>query len=97
MAKILGTLRTHWKKSIFFSGAAIYGGNYGKQKYDEYRMMQVYCREALRYGEPPVPVNSVPYHVTVILNPAASGGKARKKFEKYCAPILNLAGMKVIA
>merc|ERR1719510_632025 len=35
------------------------------------------------------------YRVTVILNPVASGGKARKLYEKYCAPLLNLAGMKV--
>merc|ERR1711923_524050 len=35
------------------------------------------------------------YNVTVILNPVASGGKGRKLYEKYCAPLLNLAGMKV--
>ena len=35
------------------------------------------------------------YHVTVILNPAASGGTGRKLFEKYSAPLLHLAGMKV--
>ncbi len=35
------------------------------------------------------------YKVTVILNPAADGGRARKKYEKYCAPVLHLAGVKV--
>merc|ERR1712126_565033 len=35
-----------------------------------------------------------PYHVTVILNPAAQGGKARSKFENFCEPLLHLAGYK---
>merc|ERR1719397_40256 len=35
------------------------------------------------------------YRVTVILNPVASGGEAKKQYEKYCAPLLNLSGMKV--
>ena len=33
--------------------------------------------------------------VTVILNPLASGCNGRKYYEKYCAPLLNLADMKV--
>ena len=37
----------------------------------------------------------VPYHVTVVLNPAAYGGKGRVRFESYCAPLLHLAGIKV--
>ncbi len=37
----------------------------------------------------------VPYHVTVVLNPAACGGKGRARFESYCAPLLHLAGIKV--
>ena len=36
-----------------------------------------------------------PYHVTVVLNPAACGGKGRVRFENYCAPLLHLAGIKV--
>jgi hypothetical protein len=34
------------------------------------------------------------YHVTVILNPVSSGGKGRKLYEEYCAPLLHLAGFK---
>ena len=37
----------------------------------------------------------VPYHVTVVLNPAAYGGKGRVRFESYCAPLQHLAGIKV--
>ncbi len=37
----------------------------------------------------------IPYHVTVVLNPAACGGKGRARFESYCAPLLHLAGIKV--
>ncbi len=33
--------------------------------------------------------------MTVILNPAAHAGKARTRFENYCAPLLHLAGIKV--
>ena len=33
--------------------------------------------------------------MTVILNPVASGGKGRKLYEEYCAPLLHLAGFKV--
>ena len=33
--------------------------------------------------------------MTVILNPAAHSGKARSRFENYCAPLLHLAGLKV--
>jgi hypothetical protein len=59
MAKVLRTLRTHWKKSIFFSGVAAYGVNYGKNKFDEKMMMKAFCKEAVAYGEPPVPVSHV--------------------------------------
>lgn len=95
MARVLKTLRTHWKKSIFFSCVAAYGVNYGKNKFQEKQLMKQYCKEALQYGEPTVPVSHVPYHVTVVLNPATCGGKGRSRFESYCAPLLHLAGIKV--
>lgn len=58
-------------------------------------MMAACCREALSYGSSPLPVAAENYHVTVILNPSASGGNGRKLFEKYSAPLLHLAGFKV--
>ena len=33
--------------------------------------------------------------MTVVLNPAAYGGKGRVRFESYCAPLLHLAGIEV--
>ncbi len=96
MAKVLKTLRNNWKKTVFFTGAGIYGVRFGNQKWTEHNLMKEYCREAAKYGAMTIgSASTKPYHATVILNPAASGGKARTKFEKYCAPILHLAGLKV--
>ena len=49
----------------------------------------------MTYGAGLITRDTPLYRVTVILNPVASGGKGRKYYEKYCAPLLNLAGMKV--
>lgn len=58
--------------------------------------MRDYCRRASVFGQQTFSsAGQKPYHVTVILNPAANNGKGRKQFEKYCAPILHLAGIKV--
>jgi hypothetical protein len=59
MAKMISTLRTHWKKSIFFSGVAGFGLNYAHNKFNEKIMMKNFCKEALAYGEPTVPVSHV--------------------------------------
>ena len=59
MLRTVRTLRTHWKKSIFFSGVAVFGLNYAKNKFDETLMMKNFCKEALAYGEPAVPVSHV--------------------------------------
>ena len=63
MAKLVRTLRTHWKKSIFFSGVLVYGGNYGKQKYEENELMRHYSKLALDFGQKTIPLAAVkPYH-----------------------------------
>jgi len=96
MAKIFQTLRNNWKKSIVFSGALVYGVNYGKDRWKENELMRKFAAEAARFGEKSIPLaNTRSYHVTVILNPAANGGKGRKNYEQYCAPLLHLAGLKV--
>ena len=96
MAKFIQTLRNNWKKSVFFSGVLVYGVNYAKDKWKENDIMRKFAIEAARYGEKSIPLaNTRPYHVTVILNPAANGGKSRKNYEEYCAPLLHLAGLKV--
>ena len=95
MAKIVATLRTHWKKSVFFTAAGIYGLHVANKKLLESALMAKYCAEAAEFGRLEQPLLRPMYNVTVILNPAASKGGARKKFDKYCAPILHLAGIKV--
>ncbi|KAF8786439.1 Acylglycerol kinase like protein [Argiope bruennichi] len=58
-------------------------------------MMRAYCEEAKIYGEKPLPQTMKPKHVTVILNPEANYKKANIQFEKFAAPLLHLAGIKV--
>ena len=94
--RLASTLRTHWKKSIFFTGVGLYGANWYNKKLQDEAFMRELCHEAMNYGSGVIKGADTPlYRVTVILNPVASGGKARKLYEKYCAPLLNLAGMKV--
>ncbi len=95
MAKVLTTLRTHWKKTVFFTAVGCYAADRGRVKYLERRLMRQLCEEAAVYGRVTMPPDAAAYAVTVVLNPAASKGDGRKKYEKYCAPILHLAGLKV--
>lgn len=90
--KIFKTLRNNWKKSTFASAAIAYGINYGKEKYEIESLMRDYCKVAETYGDAPLPPTVKPRQLTVILNPAANRRKAKNMFEKYCAPLLYLAG-----
>ena len=92
---VVTVLRTHWKKSVFFTLAAGYGLNRAKVKLEEKALMREMCREAADFGRAVQPLHSPMFNVTVILNPAASKGSAKNYYEKYCAPILHLAGLKV--
>jgi len=94
--KVGTTLRNNWKKSVFFSLVGGYGLNWYNKKLEDDAYMRALAREAVSFGSGTIQGVSTPsYNVTVILNPVASGGKARKLYEKYCAPLLHLAGMKV--
>lgn len=55
--------------------------------------MHLYCQKAALYGKQPLPPHMKARHVTVILNPNANKRKATDDFEKYCAPLLHLAGI----
>lgn len=57
--------------------------------------MRVYCEKAAKFGAQPIPIDAEPRNITIILNPAANKRKAIDDFEKYCAPILHLAGICV--
>jgi len=89
------TIRNNWKKSVFFSLAGVYGVQWYQKKLEDEAYMRGLAREALNYGSQEISVDAPNYAVTVILNPVASGVKGRTLYEKYCAPLLNLAGLKV--
>lgn len=57
--------------------------------------MREICLEAKKYGEARAPINATLKKVLVILNPAANKRKAEESFEKYCAPVLHLAGFNI--
>jgi acylglycerol kinase len=57
--------------------------------------MRAACREAAKFGDTLIPMERNPTLVTVILNPVANKRKAKKDFEKYCEPLLHLAGLQV--
>ncbi|KAG5328748.1 AGK protein, partial [Acromyrmex heyeri] len=98
MAKVLTllkTVRNNWKKSVVGTAALSYGISYGKQAYDTEQLMRQCCEEVVQYGNTSCSTNIRPRHVTVILNPAAKKRKAKKLFQKYCEPLLHLAGISV--
>lgn len=98
MAKILKffrVIRNNWKKSLVGTAALSYGVSYSKETYEIEQLMRENCETVSKSGDVPLPTNVKPRHVTVILNPAAKKGKAKKLFQKYCEPLLHLAGIAV--
>ncbi|XP_050441791.1 acylglycerol kinase, mitochondrial isoform X2 [Adelges cooleyi] len=98
MAKVIGFLKTiknNWKKSVFFTAVLSYGGKYAKEKYETHLFMTECCKKVAAYGDIPISADQKPKKVTVILNPAANKRNAKADFEKYCAPLLHLAGYSV--
>ncbi|KAG7197447.1 hypothetical protein KM043_013297 [Ampulex compressa] len=98
MSKILNILRTvrnNWKKSTVGVAALSCGISYSKDIYNTDQLMRQYCEDVVKYGDAPCPTNVKHRHITVILNPAARRRKAKKLFEKYCEPLLHLAGIAV--
>jgi acylglycerol kinase len=57
--------------------------------------MRTYCQEASAFGDEKIRVSEPLKKVLVILNPAADKKSSEENFEKYCAPILHLAGFNV--
>ncbi|XP_045447779.1 acylglycerol kinase, mitochondrial [Melitaea cinxia] len=93
--KIGKTLRNNWKKSIFGAVIVYYGASKLKEKYQINILMQAACKEAVKYGDASIPMERNPTVITVILNPVANKRKAKKDYEKYCEPLLLLAGLQV--
>ncbi|KAJ8911340.1 hypothetical protein NQ315_014184 [Exocentrus adspersus] len=89
------TIRNHWKKSTFAAGLVVYGISSGKNYIDTQTLMRDYCQKAACYGNKTIPVHISPRSITIILNPNANKRKSLDEFEKYCAPLLHLAGISV--
>lgn len=60
-----------------------------------HQLMRTACSEAVKYGEALLPDGQNNRRVVVILNPTANKRAAEKAFEKYCGPVLFLAGIRV--
>lgn len=90
--KFFITLKNNWKKSVFAAGALAYGVHYAWTQIECNKVMTSYCQKALQYGNTPISAAAPLRRIIVILNPAADKRKAKKYFEKYCAPILHLSG-----
>nr|XP_023013717.1 acylglycerol kinase, mitochondrial [Leptinotarsa decemlineata] len=95
IVKTAKTIRNHWKKSAFATALITYGVIYTKNYLQTQELMRFYCQQAAKYGKQSIPLNIDPRHITVILNPNANERKASEEFEKYCAPLLHLAGVSV--
>jgi len=93
--KTAQTLKNNWKKSVFAVGLTGWGVKWLNTKHNDNLLRRQYCHEAMQYGQQRIGVGEIPRRLTVFLNPAASGGKARKLFDKTAAPILYLAGIEV--
>ncbi|XP_041072324.1 acylglycerol kinase, mitochondrial isoform X2 [Carcharodon carcharias] len=95
MAKLLKTLRNHWKKTAAGVCGLSWGANWLHRRYRDNLLRRAACQEAQEYGNQLLPISARVKKATVFLNPAACKGKARNLFEKNAAPILHLAGLDV--
>uniref|UniRef100_A0A8B9RCJ0 Acylglycerol kinase, mitochondrial n=1 Tax=Astyanax mexicanus TaxID=7994 RepID=A0A8B9RCJ0_ASTMX len=95
VVKVLRTLRNHWKKSSFAACVLSYGGYWIYGKHCDSVLRREACQEAREFGRALIGPQEPLKRATVILNPAASNGKANSLFEKNAAPILHLAGVEI--
>ncbi|XP_043565323.1 acylglycerol kinase, mitochondrial [Chiloscyllium plagiosum] len=95
MAKVLKTLRNHWKKTTAGVCGLSWGAHWVHKRYRDNLLRRAACQQAEEYGNQLLPISAKVKKATVFLNPAACKGKARNLFEKNAAPILHLAGLDV--
>ncbi|XP_076174287.1 acylglycerol kinase-like protein Mulk [Ptiloglossa arizonensis] len=93
--KFFQTIKNNWKMSSVAAVALSYGVSYSKDAYNIEQLMRQYCESASRYGDNPCLTSTKNRHVTIILNPNAKKGKAKKLFTNYSEPLLHLAGIAV--
>ncbi|XP_041795332.1 acylglycerol kinase, mitochondrial [Chelmon rostratus] len=95
VVKVFGSLRNHWKKSTFAVCVLSYGGYWLNGKHCDNVLRREACLVAREFGRQQIAPQEQLKKATVILNPAACGGKANNLFEKNAAPILHLAGVEI--
>lgn len=95
VVKVFRTLRNHWKKSTFAVCVLSYGGYWLYGKHCDNVVRREACLVAREFGRQQIAPQEQLRKATVILNPAACGGKANNLFEKNAAPILHLAGVEI--
>lgn len=93
--KLLTTIRTHWKKSLFGVCAGTYGTYYLIERKHNADLLQAYCFEALKYGKEKVNAAAPIKRVTIFLNPIANGERGRFLYDNNVAPLLHLSGLDV--
>lgn len=72
-----------------------YGGHWLYGLHGDSVLRREACLEAREFGRQQIAPHEQLRKATVILNPAACNGKARKLFDKNAAPILHLAGVEI--
>ncbi|KAM9754823.1 acylglycerol kinase, mitochondrial [Menidia menidia] len=95
VVKVFKTLRNHWKKSTVAACVLSYGGYWLYGKHCDSVLRREACQFAREFGRQQIAPQEQLKKATVILNPAACGGKANNLFEKNAAPILHLAGVEI--
>uniref|UniRef100_A0A3B3U9U8 Acylglycerol kinase, mitochondrial n=1 Tax=Poecilia latipinna TaxID=48699 RepID=A0A3B3U9U8_9TELE len=95
IVKVFRTLRNHWKKSTLAVCVLSYGGYWLYGKHCDSVVRREACQLAREFGRQHIAPQERLKKATVILNPAASNGKANNLFEKNAAPILHLAGVEI--
>uniref|UniRef100_A0A3B3U929 Acylglycerol kinase, mitochondrial n=1 Tax=Poecilia latipinna TaxID=48699 RepID=A0A3B3U929_9TELE len=89
IVKVFRTLRNHWKKSTLAVCVLSYGGYWLYVSFLHNNIFKFSTKT--NYINLELSLKKA----TVILNPAASNGKANNLFEKNAAPILHLAGVEI--
>lgn len=95
VVEVFRTLRNHWKKSTFAACVLSYGGYWLYGKHCDSVVRREACQLAREFGRQQIAPQERLKKATVVLNPAASNGKANNLFEKNAAPILHLAGVEI--
>ncbi|GAV05586.1 hypothetical protein RvY_15690 [Ramazzottius varieornatus] len=94
MSKYIAGVWNHKKKVIFLSGLTAWGASYAIDRQHIHEEMREMCLYAKTIGDQPVLPGDRIRKAVVILNYSDHKGKARKLYDNFAAPILNLAGIQ---